>query len=134
VSVGIKIASFPAVFAASYRAQEGLDSQLVAALLDMNGASFVLTWAIDAALLAATAVVVLCTGPLPRWLGWSAAVLSPALLVGVAFATSFGFVPVELSALWIVATSIVLIRRAGERPLAEKDTPLGETTSAHSVP
>jgi hypothetical protein len=46
-------------------------------------------------------------------------VLSPALLVGVAFATSFGFVPVELSALWIVATSIVLIRGAGERPLAE---------------
>ncbi|HKH36406.1 MAG TPA: hypothetical protein VKA82_04420 [Rubrobacter sp.] len=41
---------------------------------------------------------------------------SPPLLVGVAF----GFVPYVLSALWIVATSIVLIRRAGGRPLAEK--------------
>jgi hypothetical protein len=32
-----------------------------------------------------------------------------------------------------VATSIVLIRRAGEPPLAEKNASLGETTSAHSV-
>src|SRR5215208_5375465 len=71
---------------------------------------------------------------LPRWLGWSAIVLSPALLVGVAFATSFGFVPYVLTTLWIVATSIVLIRRAGERLLGEKDTPLGQTTSAHSGP
>jgi hypothetical protein len=134
VSVGVKIASFPALIAAFYRAQEGMDSQLAAALLDMNGVSFVLTWAIDAALLAATAVVVLRTGALPRWLGWSAAVLSPALLVGVAFATSFGFVPYVLTTLWIVATSIVLIRRAGERLLGEKDTPLGQTTSAHSGP
>ena len=133
VSVGVKIASLPAAIAAFYRAQEGMDFQLAAALLDMNGVSFVLTWAIDAALLAATAVVVLRTGALPRWLGWSAAVLSPALLVGVAFATSFGFVPYVLTMVWIVATSIVLIRRAGERPLAEKDTPLGETASAHSV-
>src|SRR5215203_211654 len=131
VSVGVKIASFPAVIAAFYRGQEGLDSQLVAALLDMNGASFVLTWTIDAVLLAATAVVVLRTGALPRWLGWSAAVLSPALLVGVAFATSFGFVPHVLTTLWIVATSIVLIRRAGDPSLAKKDGLLGETTSAH---
>src|SRR5215210_6281485 len=79
VSVGVKIASFPAAIAAFYRGQEGMDSQLAAALLDMNGVSFVLTWAIDAALLAATAVVVLSTGALPRWLGWSAAVLSGAL-------------------------------------------------------
>ena len=134
MSVGVKIASFPAVFAACYRAQEGLNSQLVAALLDMNGVSFVLTWAIDAVWLAATAVVVLCTGPLLRWLGWSAAVLSPALLVGVAFATSFGFVPYVLTTLWIVATSIVLIRRAGDPSLAKKDGLLGETTSAHSGP
>jgi hypothetical protein len=58
-----------------------MDSQLGAAFLEMNGVSFVLTWAIDAALLAATAVVVLRTGALPRWLGWRIAVLSPALLV-----------------------------------------------------
>ena len=124
VSVGVKIASLPAVIAAFYRGQEGMDPQLAAALIDMNEVSFVLTWAIDAVLLAATAVVVLHTGALPRWLGWSAAVLSPALLVGVAFATSFGFVPYGLTMVWIVATSIVLIRRAGERPLAEKDTVL----------
>ena len=134
VSVGVKIASLPAAIAAFYRAQEGMDPQLAAALLDMNGVSFVLTWAIDAVLLAATAVVVLRTGALPRWLGWIAAVLSPALLVGVAFATSFGFVPYVLyTTLWIVATSIVLIRHAGEPSLTKKDAPLGEAASAHSV-
>ena len=132
VLVGVKVTSLPAAIAAFYRGQEGMDPQLAAALLDMNEVSFVLTWAVGAVLLAATAVVVLCTGALPRWIGWSAAVLSPALLVGVAFATSFGFLPYVLTMLWIVATSIVLIRRAEEPPLAEKDTPLGETTSVHS--
>jgi hypothetical protein len=132
VLVGVKVTSFPALIVAFYRGQEGMDPQLAAALLDMNEVSFVLTWAVGAVLLAATAVVVLRSGSLPRWLGWSAAVLSPALLVGVAFATSFGFVPYVLTMVWIVATSIVLIRRAGVHPLAEKDTPLWQTTSAHS--
>jgi hypothetical protein len=76
-----------------------------------------------AILLAANAVVVLRSGALPRWLGWSATVLSPALLVGVAFATSFGFVPYVLSMVWIVATSIVLIRRAGGPPRTKKTRP-----------
>ncbi len=134
VSVGVKIASLPAAIAAFYRAQEGMDPQLAAALLDMNGVSFVLTWAIDAVLLAATAVVILRTGALPRWLGWTAAVLSPALLIGVVFATSFGFVPYVLyTTLWIVATSIVLIRRAGEPHLVEKGTPVGRAASVDSA-
>jgi hypothetical protein len=123
VLVSVKIASFPAAIAAFHRGQEGMDPQLAAALFDMNEVSFVLTWAIVAVLLAATAVVVLRSGALPRWLGWSAAVLSPALLVGVAFATSFGFVPYVLSMVWIVATSIVLIRRAGGPPRAKKTRP-----------
>ena len=91
----------------------------------MNGVSFVLTWAIDAVLLAATAVVVFGTGALPRWLGWSAAVLSPALLVGVAFAHPLAFVPYVLTTLWIVATSIVLNRRAGELPGRKRHTARG---------
>ena len=126
VSVGVKIASFPAAIAVLYRAREGMDSQLAAALLDLNGVSFVLTWAIDAVFLAATAVVILRTGALPRWLGWSAAVLSPALLVGVVFATSFGFVPYVLTILWIVATSIALIRRTGESHSVEAAHPVRE--------
>jgi hypothetical protein len=39
-----------------------------------------------------------------------------------------------LTTLWIVATSIVLIRRAGDPALAKKDGLLEETTSAHSGP
>ena len=71
--------------------------------LDLNSVSFTLTWAaIDALLLAATADVVLIADALPRWL-W----------------------------LELVATSIVLIGRAEEPPLAESDTPLEETALAH---
>jgi|SRR5215203_1666309 len=97
----------------------------------MNGVPFALTWAIDAVFLAAAAVVVLRTGALSRWLSWSAAVLSPALLVRVAFATSFGFVPYVLNALWVVATSMVLIRPAGEPPPDRKrHTALGNHVGA----
>jgi hypothetical protein len=45
------------------------------------------------------------------------------------FATSFGFVPYMLTTLLIMATSIVLIHRAGERPLGEK----GHTTRGNHI-
>ncbi len=114
LSVAVKLASAPAVIAAYYRASEGLDPQLAAALVDMNNASFVVTWATNAVLLAATAIVVIGTGALPRWVGWMAAVLSAGLLVGAAVPTSGGaFLPMLLFMIWILATSVVLIRRAG---------------------
>lgn len=110
LSVGIKLASLPAGYTTLFRADEGLDPQVAGALIDMNNASFVLTWGIDAVLLAATAVVVLSSGVLPRWAGWSAAVLAMGLLVGMAMPTSEFALPFLLTLIWIVAVSVVMLR------------------------
>lgn len=75
-----------------------------------DNASFVLTWGIDAVLLAATAVVILSAAVFPRWTGWSAAVLAIGLLVGMAMPTSEFVLPFLLTLIWIVAISIILLR------------------------
>ena len=90
----------------------GLDPQLAATLIHANDISFVATWAIDAVFLAATAATALRTGALPRWAGWSAAAIAPAMLAGVAMATSDSAqLPTALFLFWIVGVSIHLLRR-----------------------
>jgi hypothetical protein len=79
----------------------------------MNDAAFVLTWAIDALMLGAAAIVILRSGVLPRWLGWLAA---------AAGTTSIATVPVAMKAppplgillpfIWLIGTSVVLTRRS----------------------
>ena len=76
----------------------------------MNAAAFVLTWALDAVMLAAAARVILATSCLPRWTGWFAAVTAPLVLATVPLATSAP--PTFLLALiWIVAVSITMAIR-----------------------
>ena len=53
VSAAVKIASGTAIFALAWRADNGISDGLAAALVDMNGAAFMLTWALDAVMLAA---------------------------------------------------------------------------------
>jgi hypothetical protein len=114
LSIAIKIASLPAALAAFGRAGEGFDPQLIAALIDMNNIAFVLTWATNALLLGATAIVVIRTSALPRWLGWSAALIALGLLVAVTMPAADGaFFPMLLFLLWVPATGVALIRRAG---------------------
>jgi hypothetical protein len=112
VAATIKLASLAPGFAVLYRARDGLSPQLAAALFDMNNAAFALDWALTAVMLAGTAGVVLQTGVLPRWLGLSALVIAPLLLASVPFFTADGGPPTFLLALlWIIATSVALIRR-----------------------
>jgi hypothetical protein len=114
VSVAVKMASIPAAVSVMYRAQDGVEPALAAALIDMNNFSFTLTWTLQALLLGATAVIVLRTSALPRWLGWSAAVIAPALLVGAATSTAeASFLPMMLNLIWIIAASITLVRQGG---------------------
>jgi predicted membrane metal-binding protein len=95
-------------------------------MVDMNGASFFLTWAIDSVMLAAAGGVILSTRCLPRWLGWWALVTAPLLLATVPFATSAP--PTFLLALiWIVATSITLVVRGDRTPAT---TPAGIAVTA----
>ncbi len=115
VSVAVKMASIPAAASAAYRAQDGLEPALAAALIDINNFSFTLTWALQALLLGATAVIVLRTGVLARWLGWSAAVIAPALLLGAATSTAeASFLPMMLNLIWTIAASVTLFRQGGE--------------------
>ena len=110
VSATLKLASFPAAFAAVWRSQ-GLEPQLVTALVDMNNVTFILTWAVDAVMLGAAAIVILRTKTLPRWLGWLGAVAATISLVSTPLANHVPPLGILLTFVWIVATSIVLVRR-----------------------
>jgi hypothetical protein len=113
VASAVKLASFAPGFALLYRAQDGISPQLATALFDMNNAAFALDWALSALMLAATAGVVLRTDVLPRWVAWSALAIAPLLLASVPLLTLGDGPPVFLFALlWIIGTSVALIRRA----------------------
>lgn len=95
----------------------GIDLQLARVLTNLTSGLHTLSWGVAALFLAASAVVVLRTAALPRWLGWSGAIISVGLLLAMAapaaeLAPLAGFLP----PLWIVATSIALLRHS-ELPL-----------------
>jgi hypothetical protein len=111
-AAAVKLASLPAAFAAVWRHNEGISPQLATALIDMNNVSFVLTWTLDAVMLAAAATVIFRRAVLPRWLGWLGAVTSVLLIVSAPAANQVPPVGVLLAFVWIVCTSIVLTRGA----------------------
>jgi Domain of unknown function (DUF4386) len=101
-------------------ADQGREPEAVRALFELDQTMFIgFVWT-SAAFYAAVALSSLATGSLPRWLGWTAALLVVLFLVG-----SFGvlsdwdesggvgfliFVAFLLNVLWILATSIVMLR------------------------
>ena len=112
LSAVVKLASGAPMFALLWRADDGISDGLAAAMVDMNGAAFVLTWALDAVMLAAAGGVILSTRCLPRWLGWLGLLTAPLLLATVPFAMS-GPPTFLLGLLWIVAASLTLALRGG---------------------
>ena len=88
--------------------------------LDATGASvfsgilngiFVVSWSAIAAFLAACGFAALWTRALPRWLGWAALVIGAGLfLAGAAPLTAIWYFPYFLFFLWVLATSVVLLR------------------------
>jgi hypothetical protein len=125
MSATVKIASAAPVFALVWRADNGISDGLAAALVDMNSAAFVLTWALDAVMLAAAGGVILSTRCLPRWLGWWALATAPLLLVNVPLAVN-GPPLFLLALIWIVATSLTIAIR-GERAPALATAPAEAT-------
>lgn len=115
LSAVVKLASGAPMFALLWRADDGISDGLATAMVDMNGASFVLTWALDAVMLAAAGGVILSTRCLPRWLGWWGLVTAPLILATVPFAMS-GPPAFLLALIWIVATSITLGVRGVRTP------------------
>lgn len=129
MSVTIKVASAAPVLAVRYRAG-GLDPQLASTLQDINNASFFLTFFPLAVLLGAFAMVAVRSDTLPGWLGWTAAALTAAFVVGgIAGSGDLGSdwagLPMFLFTLWVVATSIVLIRRVREPRMVESESRVG---------
>lgn len=110
ISAAIKIGSAPPLLEAMTRSKH-IDPQLGAALVDMNGFAFTLTFAVDGLLLLAVGVVALRTNVLPRWLAWTAVVLFPLLLLTTAAAPHVPPFAFLLSLLWFAVTGIVLARR-----------------------
>lgn len=107
LSAVAKLASAAPIFALAWRSDTGVSDGLAAALVDMNSAAFVLTWALEAFMLAAAGGIIMRTRCLPRWLGWFGLVSAPLVLAGVPVAVSGP--PTFLRALlWIVTASIAL--------------------------
>ena len=139
VALAVKIASIAPALAAG--ASEGMDPGNANAIIAMNGASF--RWAYFSltclplgVMLLSTAIVAVRTGALPRWLGWASAVVALGLLGALSAAVvspsppewvmGWVILAMLLFALWTVATSIALIRRAKEPHLVEPALPAGE--------
>jgi hypothetical protein len=117
------------VLAARYRAGDGLDPQLARTLQDINDASFYLSFFPLAVLLAAFAIVAIRSGVLPKWLGWIAAALSLVFIVGgmsgsADLQSEWAGLPMILFMFWVIAASVVLIRRAGAVHPAGRSEPV----------
>jgi hypothetical protein len=118
VALAVKLASAAPILAV--RASEGIDPGIAKALIAMNGASFAITFLPLGVMLLATAIVAVRMGALPRWLGWGAAAVALGLLGALSASVvspsppEWVFLPNLLFTLWVVVTSITLIRRAGE--------------------
>jgi hypothetical protein len=118
---------------AVFRGDEGLDPQVARLLFDQGNFAFANAWVMLGSLSLATGVISIRTGALPRWLGWAGALIAVGLLGARAVWASSGlvFIPFGLSYLWLIAISIVLIRRAPapESPQREPYRLLGQESS-----
>ena len=132
MSVTIKVASAAPVLAAQYRAGDGLDPQLARTLQDINDASFYLSFFPLAVLLAAFAIVAIRSGALPKWLGWIAAAIGLAFIVGgisgsADLQSEWAGLPMILFTFWVIAVSIALMRRVGQPLPTVSATPTSRT-------
>ena len=109
---------------AVFRQAEGLDPQIARLLFDQGNFAFANAWVMLASLSLATGVVSIRTGALPRRLGWAGVVIAGGLLAARAVWASSGlvFIPFGLCYLWLIAISIVLIRRAGASEHTQRES------------
>jgi hypothetical protein len=114
-SIAVLLAGGVGSIAAHYNACDGIDLQLWQTLHDMGSASFYTSFFPLAVLLGASAVVIIRFGTLPRWLGWMTAALAVLMLYGGMAGTIYlredAGLPYLLFELWIVITSIAMMRR-----------------------
>ena len=124
LTVAAQLGGFAPGFAALLiRMHEKMDPPVAATLYYLNDGSHSLVWITTTFLLAPVAIVVIRTRVLPRWLGWFAAVLAFGLPANVPLAV-YGFLPpvfLLLNLVWIIAASVVLIRKVGAPRPSQRD-------------
>jgi hypothetical protein len=89
---------------------------LARTLFDMGNLTFANIWVSLAGMLLAVGILSIRADALPRWLGWSGLAIALGLVVARAFWERSGitFMPYGLFWLWLIAASVVLMRRAGD--------------------
>jgi hypothetical protein len=121
VGTAVIILIADAVFLALIEAaDEGREPAAVRALFELDEIVFIVIGWTSAAFYAGAALSSLATGSLPRWLGWIAAALAAVFVVcflGVFSKDDEGgplggifFIGILINFLWILATSIVMLR------------------------
>ena len=99
---------------AVFRIDEGLDPQLARLHFDVGNFAFANLWVTLASFLLATGLVTIRSRALPLWIGWLGVVVAILLLVARAFwafPSVIVFLPYTVFWIWLISTSIVLIRR-----------------------
>lgn len=112
VAVTAGLGDKAAFFAIFLRAEEGLAADIAASMYDTAGAYFVLFRSFAGFFLVAAGLSGLRAGGLLRWLAWAGVVIGLANIIEVAtLEADVGQIAFPFFALWIVAASVVLLRR-----------------------
>jgi len=101
------------------RIDSGLSPEMATYLFDQGNFSFATIWVSLGSMLLAVGVLNAIDRVFPVWLGWSGVVIGAGLIIARAFwATSqLTFVPYLLFWVWMIAISIILMRRAGRQAI-----------------
>jgi hypothetical protein len=117
LTVAVKLASYGSMWALMTR-RDVLSAEAARTLNDLSSGAFFASWFTHGIFLLAVSAVALRTGALPRILGWSGLVLGVGCVVAIMAPTAGpAVVPYLLAGLWLVAVSVVLLRRVGREPL-----------------
>ena len=119
VLVAATIAGDLVTGAAVFYAGGDVDPATTSLLLDAKHLAEMVTVPLIGFFLASAAVVALMTAVLPRWAGWSAALIAAASVVSVPLGYEPSQMPVFLAGLWILAVSVRMLAR----PVASEHVP-----------
>ncbi len=127
VALAIKLGSAAPQLTAMYRADEGLDPEIVKTLIDLNGFAFLITFLPLGIFAIATSLGALSAGIAPKWTCWLGVVSGSALFVGMPLAVSGpGFLGMLAFIVWTVAFSVAMAIRPGpavvEQPVDDAGT------------
>jgi hypothetical protein len=116
LTAAVKLASYGSMWALITR-RDVLSAEAARTLTDLGVGAFFASWFTHGIFLLAASAVALRTGVLPRILGWSGLVLGVGCIAAIVAPTAGPAVaPYLLSSLWLLAVSVVLLRRAGHQP------------------